>query len=415
MKSGDVFKKSRSNIVLLCVGIVIACLIIFAGITQLFYQSRLMQNVDQQLLTHKNMIIKNPRLIDTRDGKEQVNMSPPMTPNLISFVWKDDRLLDEGPHAYLGEEAYPVFPTTYQGGVINLSSAGYTYRGVSFEKEGLRIELLMNIDSELRSVKQLQSALIVAFLILILVALVLAPYLAAFTLKAIRQAYDKQSFFVQDASHEMRTPLAIIKGQIELLACHTKDTIEEHAQELSHIIKEIRGLEKLNSNLLILSKENIKQNLEYTTFSLNSFIKELQEFYLDLAQMQEKNLEIQAPPEDVQVNWDKANVKRCVIILLENAFNYTQAGDEIKWIVKKKGKMIEMQIIDTGMGIKEEDHARIFDRFFRSGEVRAKGIEGSGIGLSLLKSIANHIGIKIQFQSEYKKGTEFTLTIPINR
>ena len=102
-------------------------------------------------------------------------------------------------------------------------------------------------------------------------------------MKPVKEAYDKQVYFVQDASHEMRTPLAVIKGRLELLANSWEDTIEMHFEHISKMMSEIRGLEKLNSDLLLLSKEDLNLTVNITSFKLDDFIKDLSDFYFDLA------------------------------------------------------------------------------------------------------------------------------------
>lgn len=394
-------------------GILLGCLLVFAVFVQFFYQLRVFDGIDQQLLSHKNMIVRNPQILKVVDGKEEVHLSPPMTANLLSFVWKEDVLLYQSPHQYLGTEDYPNFQESYDGEIVTLKDGGYSYRGLQFEKEGLRIELLINVDGEVNSLTQLTKALILGFIVLFFIALALSSYLSKIILKPIKTAYEKQVFFVQDASHEMRTPLAVIKGRIELLACHTQDQLEDHLEELAGIMTEIRALEKLNSDLLTLSKEDVGGAATLTTFSANSLIQEVGEFYNDLADLQDKVFQVSALSEDLDVTWDRTKVRRCLTILLENAFKYTEEQDKICLSAEVVNKELYIKVTDSGCGISEQEQKRVFDRFFRSSEVRAKGIEGSGIGLSLLKSLAYTLGIKIKLQSEHQKGTVFTLQIPI--
>ena len=218
---------------------------------------------------------------------------------------------------------------------------------------------------------------------------------------------------MQDASHEMRTPLAVLKGQLELMSGYAKDTIEEHFEELSQMMSEISGLEKLNNDLLFLSREDVEGKITINKLLLNQFLQAITEYYSDLAELQEKTFEALLPEEDKEVEWDEVKVRRCLTILLENAFKYTKEQDKIKLSIQMSSKTVQIQVEDSGRGIKEEDKERIFDRFFRSSDVRAEGIEGSGIGLSLLKSLTRTLGIKMELQSIYQKGTCFTLEIPL--
>lgn len=412
MRQSDLFIRTKRNIILSTLSIVLICLITFILVTQYFYKSRLFEGVDQQLLTHKNMIL-NEEIIKKKGKSEEVIIPAPLTPDLISFVWRGSELVDKSPHTYFGEGNYPVFPKEYEGGLITLESKGYTYRAVSFEKEGLRIQLLFNVDPQVLSVKQLERANGLSLMVLIGITLALASYLAALVLKPVKKAYNEQVYFVQDASHEMRTPLAVIKGQVELMTAHPQDRIEEHFEQFSQMIGEIRSLEKLNRDLLLLSKEDIESKTVGEAIEVRTFIGEIKEFYTELAELQNKHFIVKVPDSPVNVKWDLEKVKRCLIILLENAFKYTDEEDTILLGMTKGNKSIVVRIEDSGIGISKEDQKRLFDRFFRSSNVRARGIEGSGIGLSLLQSLAHTLGIKVQVQSTYGKGTVFTLEIPL--
>ena len=412
MRQSDLFIRTKRNIILSTLSIVLICLITFILVTQYFYKSRLFEGVDQQLLTHKNMIL-NEEIIKKKGKSEEVIIPAPLTPDLISFVWRGSELVDKSPHTYFGEGNYPVFPKEYEGGLITLESKGYTYRAVSFEKEGLRIQLLFNVDPQILSVKQLGRANGLSLMVLIGITLALASYLAALVLKPVKKAYNEQVYFVQDASHEMRTPLAVIKGQVELMTAHPQDRIEEHFEQFSQMIGEIRSLEKLNRDLLLLSKEDIESKTVGEAIEVKTFIGEIKEFYTELAELQNKHFIVKVPDSPVNVKWDLEKVKRCLIILLENAFKYTDEEDTILLGMTKGNKSIVVRIEDSGIGISKEDQKRLFDRFFRSSDVRARGIEGSGIGLSLLQSLAHTLGIKVQVQSTYGKGTVFTLEIPL--
>lgn len=412
MRQSDLFIRTKRNIILSTLSIVLICLITFILVTQYFYKSRLFEGVDQQLLTHKNMIL-NEEIIKKKGKSEEVIIPAPLTPDLISFVWRGSELVDKSPHTYFGEGNYPVFPKEYEGGLITLESKGYTYRAVSFEKEGLRIQLLFNVDPQILSVKQLERANGLSLMVLIGITLALASYLAALVLKPVKKAYNEQVYFVQDASHEMRTPLAVIKGQVELMTAHPQDRIEEHFEQFSQMIGEIRSLEKLNRDLLLLSKEDIESKTVGEAIEVKTFIGEIKEFYMELAELQNKRFIVKVPDSPVNVKWDLEKVKRCLIILLENAFKYTDEEDTILLGMTKVNKSIVVRIEDSGIGISKEDQKRLFDRFFRSSDVRARGIEGSGIGLSLLQSLAHTLGIKVQVQSTYGKGTVFTLEIPL--
>ena len=392
MKRKDIFFKTKRSVTLISAGIVFFCLLIFAIITTTLYTSRVFVNVDNSLLQEKEKVQKvllpNPQ--DRQFFEIGKNVLPP-PPNIISILYRGDRVLSMNPNPYFDEDNLPDLGEESKSKVEQITFKGYKFRGVTISSRDIRVQLLINIDSEVQSINQLIKTIIMALVILIGIALVLSYILSSKVIKPIKKAYDKQVFFVQDASHEMKTPLAVIKGKLELLA---------------------NSWEKLNSDLLLLSKEDIDNSVNIVSFELEEFIEDLSEFYVDLAEVQEKNFIVNRPLTPVIVKWDYSKVKRMLIILLENAFKYTEEGGKISLSFEEVNKNIKIIVCDNGIGIKEEDIGRIFDRFFRSADVRGKNIKGSGIGLSLLKSIGKTLGTDIKLYSKYGIGTRFEITIP---
>ena len=408
----DVFSNTRRNIIGMSIGIVMGTLMIFSVITQLVYKESLFDEVDQQLLTHKNMILTDMHVQYEGNELLEVILPSPLVKELINYVWHDGQLIKTSPHPYKGNHEYPQFPEGIMDKVVSIQDGAYAYRGIQFMYDDCLIQLLLSVDTQLASLVSLQNALLRAFLALVLVCFGIAFYLAKVALKPLHKAYHKQAEFIQDASHEMRTPLAVIKGKLELIARKPDDSIWEHYEELSSIMSELGGLEKLNKDLLLLSKEDMKGILEIQSTKVGEVFKELIEFYGDLSDLHDMQFIDEIIEPDIEVEWDVSKVKRCVSILLENAIKYSKEQGKIRLKVVPEEKSIKIVVEDTGRGMTKEETEHIFDRFYRSKEVRALGIEGSGIGLSLLQSLAYTMGIKVKVDSEYNKGTCFQLWIP---
>lgn len=410
----DIFSSTRRNIMGMSIGIVMGTLMIFAMITQAIYQENLFNEVDHQLLTHKNMIM-NETHIQYVDGEVlEVILPSPLVKELINYVWQDDRLVKDSPHLYKGSTKYPIFPNDVMDKIVSIQDGSYSYRGIQFMYDDCRVQILLNVDMQLVSLKTLQEALLIAFLILILIGLMVSFYLAKVALRPLYRAYSKQAAFIEDASHEMRTPLAVIKGKLELIARKPEDSIEKHYKEISAIMSELSGLEKLNKDLLLLSKEDMGGVLEVKKIFVQPFFNEIAEFYDELSKFHELSFQYDPIEQPVEVEWDLSKVKRCISILLENAIKYSYEQGKILLQVMNEEKYVKVIVSDTGRGIKKEELEKIFERFYRNSEIRASGIEGSGIGLSLLKSLAYTMDIKVKVVSQYGKGSSFMLWIPKN-
>ncbi|MFW2491150.1 sensor histidine kinase [Clostridium chromiireducens] len=440
----DIFLSTKKKIIATSTIVVFTCLIVFAIITQILYSSRVLDNIDHQLIEQKKFFLQqesdfsyeqglNKNDVITRENGlgdkfkdkslQQQNKSEGFSgrldgkpvhipPNLIVIIYKNNTFEAMSKNLYFSEESLPVIPLSAENEIVTITSSGYSFRGIVVNNGEYKIQVLANIDAEERSLSRLRNSIIASLIILIILATLLSAYLASKVIKPIREAYEKQVYFVQDASHEMRTPLAVIKGKLELLAHSWGDTIDNHFEHISKMMTEVRGLEKLNSDLLLLSKEDLDLAVNITSFKLNDFIDDLSEFYLDLAEIKEKTFKVNGLEEDISVQWDYDKIKRSIVILIENAFKYTNENGEIILSVEDMNKYVKISVKDNGIGIKEEEQSRIFDRFYRSEAVRGENISGTGIGLSLLKSISKNFGIKLKVDSEYGSGSEFILMIP---
>ncbi|MBE6050470.1 MAG: HAMP domain-containing histidine kinase [Clostridium sp.] len=209
----------------------------------------------------------------------------------------------------------------------------------------------------------------------------------------------------------MRTPLAVIKGKVELLTKSLNNISNDELFHISKIMSELRRLEKMNSDLLLLAKEDIGESNNLKEFYLEDMVGDIRGFYTDMAEIKDKIFNIYSNT-NIQVLWDYDKVKRVLIILIENAFKYTGEKGIITVVFEENYKNINVHVKDNGIGIKKEDQERIFDRFFRTENVRGNNIEGSGIGLSLLKSLCKSLNIEVVVNSEFRKGSEFILLIP---
>jgi len=461
----DIFSATKKSIIAISASVVFACLIIFAIITNALYSSKVLDNVDHQILEQKDIISKEPLNFDYKgifdsgnfnahenkiqsqtETQSSSNSHPQagaklegdlknelpnkledqikgfegkqngkfmrIPPNLIVIIYKNDTFETMSKTLYFTEDDLPTFPQDAENEIVTLTSDEHSFRGIIIHNGDYKIQVLANIDPEVSSLNRLKTSIIVSLIILSIVAIILSTYLATRVVKPIREAYEKQVYFVQDASHEMRTPLAVIKGKLELLAHSWGDTIDDHFEHISKMMTEVRGLEKLNTDLLLLSKEDLDLAINITNFKLNDFVNDLSEFYIDLAEIKEKIFNVDKPKEEIIVQWDYDKIKRAVVILIENAFKYTRENGEITLSIEDINKHVKITVKDNGIGIKEEEQKRIFDRFYRSEVVRGQNISGTGIGLSLLKSISKNFGIKLKVNSKYGEGSEFILMIP---
>jgi two-component system sensor histidine kinase ArlS len=223
-------------------------------------------------------------------------------------------------------------------------------------------------------------------------------------------SYESQKQFVSDASHELRTPIAVIQGYVNLLNRWGTTNEEVMQESIEAIQNEARSMQELVEKLLFLSRHD-KKTLKLTKRKFN--MKPVVEEMVKETRLVASNRIISSPVlEDVVVYGDKQALKQAIRIFIDNAVKYTSDGDEIIIKCMKVDGDCVISVQDTGIGMTRKDAEHIFDRFYRSEHVRSQNISGHGLGLSLAKLIIHaHTGI-IKVRTQFTKGTTFTITIP---
>lgn len=229
-------------------------------------------------------------------------------------------------------------------------------------------------------------------------------------LDRIEISYESQKQFVSDASHELRTPIAVIQGYANLLnRWGTKD--EEVLQEsIEAINNEAKSMQDLVEKLLFLSRHDKKTlKLEKVKFNMCHIVEEM----VKETKLVTTDRNIESPIlQDVIVYGDKQALKQAIRVFIDNAVKYTKSGDTISIRCENVEGDCVITVQDTGIGMTRKDVDNIFERFYRSDQVRNEKIYGHGLGLSIAKLIVlGHTG-KIKVRSQLTKGTSFIITLP---
>ena len=229
-------------------------------------------------------------------------------------------------------------------------------------------------------------------------------------LDRLEASYESQKQFVSDASHELRTPIAVIQGYANLLNRWGSSNPEVMQESIEAIQNEARSMQDLVEKLLFLSRHD-KKTLKLNKKSFN--MRRVVEDMVKETKLVAANRVISSPAmEDVYVYGDKQALKQAIRIFIDNAVKYSHDGDEISISCQKVNEDCVITVSDTGIGMTRQDMDHIFDRFYRSDHVRNQNISGHGLGLSLAKLIIiAHTG-RIKVRSQFKKGTSFIVTLP---
>lgn len=226
----------------------------------------------------------------------------------------------------------------------------------------------------------------------------------------IEEGYKSQQQFVSDASHELRTPIAVIKGYVNMLDRWGKNDKEILEESISAIKNETDNMQDLIEKLLFIARSD-KQTLIFTKEDFKA-CEILFEIEKETGIIDSKHNFVYKFYDDVLLYADKNRIKQAVRIFLENAIKFTPQGGYITIKSYIEADFYVISIADTGIGINKKDLNKIFDRLYRAEQSRGKEIGGHGLGLSIAKIIVlGHKG-KIKVKSTVGKGSEFLIMLP---
>ena len=403
-----VFNKTKSSLIKINIVVVLSFLILFSIFIYTYFKGVTYKSIDNKL----NNELESIAIQLTRQS-----MIYPVTkyPSNMIYIYKRDRVMYYTPQNGYFSDVLPNRYTNKLNDIFTFSENGYTFRELNVEIDEYQIQIIRNIDSEISSLRQLIFVFIIGILISLIITYYLAVYLTKKALIPIETAWNNQAKFIQDASHELRTPISIISSKLERMLKHPNSTISDEVETIADAMSEIRRSKKMISDLLSLTKEEAITKLNITEVNIKNFIKDICVDYVDIADIQEKRFEMNFNLKNETIFTDENKLRQLLLIFIDNAFKYTKENDFIAININQKDNVYtEIFIIDSGVGIKQEDIPYIFDRFFRSENVRDKDIEGSGIGLSIAKMIAINLGAEISVKCENNK-TEFKIIIQNNK
>ena len=226
-------------------------------------------------------------------------------------------------------------------------------------------------------------------------------------MERLEDSFEVQRRFVADTAHELRTPLATILGNVDLLLRYGQDP-QRHRQALASIRREGERTARLVADLLFLAQAEAGQKLELRPVELDEVLIDVYEQAQGLA----KNVHVSLQQcEAVSVLGDRDRLKQVFMNVVDNAIKYTDAGGRVSISLIYEGGQARITVSDTGSGIPVAELPRIFERFYR-GRGTVHGTRGIGLGLAIVKWIVDEHGGTITVRSEVRKGSTFTVRLP---
>jgi two-component system phosphate regulon sensor histidine kinase PhoR len=231
----------------------------------------------------------------------------------------------------------------------------------------------------------------------------------------LRQMEEIRRDFVANVSHELRTPLSIFRGYLETLLddphqppgelLRILEVMERHSDRLYALVEDVLSLARL---------ESPAAELDLSEISLAEFLQEILRDWEKRLEVKQLKSRLDVPLDLPKLEADESRLQEIIYNLLDNAVKYSQPSGVITLRAALEGDGVRISVSDEGIGIRENDLPRIFERFYRADKARSRELGGTGLGLSIVKHIAQLHGGTAEAQSKPGKGTTISVNLPLN-
>ncbi|TCK90590.1 signal transduction histidine kinase [Natranaerovirga hydrolytica] len=400
------------NIVIITLTMIFSFLIIF-----LITYNSIRSNIDFEL-QRLDGFNRSPNNFLAQPRPERLNDELPQERSVFFTLTLDpNNNIIEGYSTFQIDE---IFLTTAKNIVINnnadsgsikLDGHNWAYTIKSqFENEKI---IFLDVTSQYDILRNLVYTFLVVALVMLLIIYFISHFFANQSIKPVKDAFEKQKLFISDASHELKTPLTVIRTNLDVVLDNPKDTIENQAKWLQYIKSEAERMSTLTNDLLYLSHiDSINNDFTFSSFNLTETLEQV--LLAMEAIIFEKNIALHYElEENIYLYGIKEQIKQAAMIFIDNAIKYTNKHGKII-ITLHHSPQPTLIFSNSGEGIPKEQLNNIFDRFYRVDPSRTKSQSGGyGLGLSIAKKIIEQHNGNITVESTPNELTTFTILFPI--
>jgi heavy metal sensor kinase len=232
-------------------------------------------------------------------------------------------------------------------------------------------------------------------------------------LARIERAFQRVTQFTADASHELRTPVSLIRTEAELALRRSRDE-HQYKESLEHILQEAERTTVLIEEMLALARaDSGRASLKMQAVNVGAMVRAAAESWRQVAAVYGLEFREQQPSGELFVMADEAALRRTINILLDNAFKYTSPPGKVELAIEERDAKATFSVRDSGIGIPPEEHEKIFERFYRVDKARVRETQGAGLGLAIAKWIVQQHGGTILVESAPGNGATFSVELPL--
>ena len=344
--------------------------------------------------SYKNTITSSIMVMDRMEGRSENRAEKPREPGepksmedqfsisidgVYKFSVNNNKITRESSNEINDEirsDALLVSKKKSEEGYID----SYIYKIRKVGNGEIEVTLMENESAISRLKLTIVWAIIIGIIGVLFIAII-AKQIAKIIVKPVEESFEKQKQFISDASHELKTPLAVIEANADVLSDKVGDS-----KWITYIQNEVQSMNKLVNDLLVLAKMENTRNISYQKFDLSKEVNMSVSVFESM--IYEKNIKIETNIDDgIGFYGEKEDIKQIVSILLDNAIKHTEENKKIIVNVYKEKSDIEIEVKNQGLPIPEEEKEKIFERFYRVDKARNRSEKRYGLGLAIAKEI----------------------------
>lgn len=294
-----------------------------------------------------------------------------------------------------------------------VSYRSYMFAVTGSDGETYYIQLAADVSEIVNSLKLLGNTLIFGGIIAIIAVLLAGWFLSKILVSGVIEGWERQDEFISYASHEIRSPLAVIHSSLELLLEKPGARIIDRSDLIINSLAESNRLRKMSNNLIEMAKlQSSDLVLHLSEINVKEMVEDFIEPFVFQAEDTERILKYYVD-DNIMIRADRQLLTELLVIFLENALKYTGNGDIIQLWIKEGDNKVTFRVDDSGIGISEDGLKKVFSRFYR-GEQEQSKVDGSGLGLYIASLIVQAHKGKITAEANVPKGTVFCAVIDKN-